>query len=80
MAKETDKQDDIPPQYRWDELVKLNGMDLRNFYRRLLLDLGEQGRGLIKQIYANAKTNIDEPKNLEKSGIFLDKGLKNVYK
>ena len=66
MAKETDKQDDIPPQYRWDELVKLNGMDLHNFYRRLLLDLGEQGRGLIKQIYANAKTNIDEPKNLEK--------------
>ena len=66
MAKETGAEDKIPPEYRWDELIKFEGISLNNFYKRLLLELGEKGQGLIKQIYTNAKSNIDEPKNLEK--------------
>jgi type I restriction enzyme M protein len=42
------------------------GVDLKRFYKRLLNHLGEEGKGRIKKIYANAGTNIDEPKNLEK--------------
>ncbi len=66
MAKETGTEDKIPEKYRWDKLVKKEGVELKKFYRQLLLDLGTTGSGKVKQIYTNAQTNIDEPKNLEK--------------
>lgn len=66
MMKETGKEDDIPEKYRWDSLTKRHGLELKRHYQQLLLDLGNEGKGILKQIYANAKTNIDEPKNLEK--------------
>lgn len=66
MAKERKTENTIPEEYRWDELLKREGVDLLRFYKRLLLDLGEKGQGRIKEIYANANTNINEPKNLEK--------------
>lgn len=66
MAKETGAESQIPEGYRWDDLLKRKGTELKNFYRQLLLDLGVKGHGRVKQIYANASTNIDEPKNLEK--------------
>lgn len=66
MAKETGTEDKIPEEYRWDKLSKKEGTELKSLYKRLLLDLGEKGQGKVKQIYANAGTNIDEPKNLEK--------------
>lgn len=66
MAKERGTEERIPEEYRWDELLKREGVDLLRFYKRLLLDLGEKGQGRIKEIYANANTNINEPKNLEK--------------
>lgn len=66
MMKETEQEGQIPEGYRWDDLVQKTGTELKNFYRQLLLDLGQKGQGKIKQIYANAYTNIDEPKNLEK--------------
>ena len=66
MAKETGVEKDIPKDYRWDKLEEKKGVDLKRFYKKLLLDLGEEGKGRIKEIYTNATTNIDEPKNLEK--------------
>ena len=66
MAKETNTEKNIPEEYRWDRLVEKEGTELRSFYKRLLLDLGEKGTGRIKEIYTDATTNIDEPKNLEK--------------
>lgn len=66
MMKETEKESNIPEEYRWDSLTSRHGIDLHNHYRRLLLELGNQGNALIQQIYMNATTNIDEPKNLEK--------------
>ncbi|WP_369395373.1 type I restriction-modification system subunit M N-terminal domain-containing protein [Limosilactobacillus equigenerosi] len=41
MSKEQEQEDQIPSQYRWDELVKREGLDLQKFYRQLLLDLGD---------------------------------------
>lgn len=88
MAKETSVEGNIPEEYRWDKLVEKEGAELRSFYRRLLLDLGEKGNGRVKQIYADANTNIEEPKNLEKIIKSIDsldwysareEGLGNLY-
>jgi type I restriction enzyme M protein len=66
MAKEANAEAKIPEGNRWDDLASKKGVDLHKFYRKLLLELGTEGKNRIQQIYANAHTNIDEPKNLEK--------------
>ncbi len=66
MAKETGTEKNIPEGCRWVDLSGKKGIELKRFYKKLLSYLGEEGKGRIKEIYANAGTNIDEPKNLEK--------------
>lgn len=69
MSKEQDEEKDIPEKYRWDNLINKEGLELNNFYRQLLLDLGNPEvvkSERINAIYANASTAIDEPANLEK--------------
>jgi type I restriction enzyme M protein len=66
MMKETGQEYIIEEQYRWDELVKKEGIELKEFYRQLLLDLGKADNELLKEVYTDASTYISEPKNLEK--------------
>ena len=69
MSKEQDQQADIPEKYRWDNLVNKEGLELSNFYRQLLLDLGNPEKvhsKRINDIYADASTSIRKPINLEK--------------
>ena len=76
MAKETgveevaDKTGDvrvnIPAGYRWDDLVRKSGIELKRFYKDLLNHLGENCTGRVREIYQGSATNIEEPKNLEK--------------
>lgn len=66
MAKETGAEKDIPEKWRWDTLAARSGIELKSHYRALLDALGSEGQGIVRQIYAGASTNIDEPKNLEK--------------
>lgn len=66
MMKETDNEGSIPEEYRWDSLTSIHGLELKTHYQKLLIDLGNEGNDVLMQIYTNAKTNIDEPKNLEK--------------
>jgi len=66
MAKETDAEAQIPEGYRWDVLTKKQGLELKKFYNELLTHLGENCTGRIREIYTGARSNIDEPKNLEK--------------
>ena len=66
MAKETGTDGTIPAAYRWEALVKKQGIELKRFYNELLTHLGEETSGRILQIYTGARSNIDEPKNLEK--------------
>ncbi|OHD11463.1 MAG: SAM-dependent methyltransferase [Spirochaetes bacterium GWD1_27_9] len=73
MMKETGQEDKIPAKFRWDVLVSKNGIELKNFYKLLLLELGTKGEGKVKIIYNNAQTSIDEPKNLEKVIKEIDK-------
>ncbi|WP_353094757.1 N-6 DNA methylase [Tissierella praeacuta] len=88
MAKETGTENNISEEYRWDKLVAKEGIELKNFYRKLLLELGANGTGKIKEIYTNANSNIDEPKNLDKIIKSIDEldwysakeeGLGNLY-
>ena len=52
--------------YSWDTLVSKNGIELKKYYNTLLRLLGEHCTGHIRDIYREARSNIDEPKNLEK--------------
>jgi len=88
MAKETNAQEQIPAEYRWDILVKKQGIELKRFYGELLAYLGENCKGRIREIYAAARSNVDEPKNLEKIITSIDgldwysakeEGLGNLY-
>ncbi|MGX6486636.1 class I SAM-dependent DNA methyltransferase [Aerococcus sanguinicola] len=69
MMKEQGTEGMLPPEYRWDELVKREGLELKKHYQQLLLDLGNPDKvkdKQLNQIYLNATTSIDEPANLEK--------------
>lgn len=88
MAKETGAEKNIPEKYRWDELTKRDGVELKKFYNELLQKLGDEGTGRIKEIYAGASSNIDEPANLKKIITTIDgldwfsakeEGLGNLY-
>lgn len=88
MAKETETEKKIPEQYRWDELIKKDGIELKKFYNALLTELGEIGTGRIKEIYSGARSNIEEPANLKKIIANIDaldwysakeEGLGNLY-
>ncbi|MBC3796038.1 N-6 DNA methylase [Acetobacterium tundrae] len=88
MAKETNTDAPIPEAYRWDMLAKKQGIELKRFYTELLNHLGEKCTGRIREIYAGARSNIEEPKNLEKIITNIDgldwysakeEGLGNLY-
>ncbi|MZQ99460.1 MAG: N-6 DNA methylase [Acidaminobacter sp.] len=88
MAKETGTDGAIPESYRWEQLVKKQGVELKKFYNSLLTHLGEECTGRIREIYAGSRSNIDEPKNLEKIITSIDaldwysakeEGLGNLY-
>ena len=69
MSKEQGQEEQIPEKYRWDELVKRDGEDLQQYYKQMLLDLGDANKTPNKKlnvIYANATTSIKDPKNLYK--------------
>ena len=67
MANEQDKEDaiKIPEEYRWEKLVALDGLELRNTYQKALLDLSTK-EGELGIVYRNAQTRIEEPANLRK--------------
>ncbi|NGZ74094.1 class I SAM-dependent DNA methyltransferase [Saccharibacillus alkalitolerans] len=66
MMKETGSDYIVPEKYRWEQLVAKDGIELKNFYKLLLLELGQAENELLKEIYTDATTYISEPKNLEK--------------
>ncbi|PSB10370.1 SAM-dependent methyltransferase [Pleurocapsa sp. CCALA 161] len=65
MMQETGKEDILPEEYRWDDLVTKEGIEQLTFYRALLLKLGsEVANERIQAIFANAQTALKKPKNL----------------
>lgn len=67
MLEETKKEDRLPKAYRWRELVKRDGLDQLDYYKRLLLDLGkpEIKDALVRAIFTDAQTRLRKPTNLK---------------
>ncbi|RDZ11501.1 SAM-dependent methyltransferase [Priestia megaterium] len=66
MMKEQQTETVIPEGYRWGNLLEKEGLKLKKFYQHLLLKLGSSEHDKLRQIYSDASTSIEEPKNLEK--------------
>lgn len=64
MAKETGTEDQLPEGQRWDDLERKSAPERLDFYRRLLLELGNAPSGLVKAIYTNASSFIKKPATL----------------
>lgn len=88
MMKEQETEGVIPEGYRWDDLLDKEGLELKTFYQRLLLELGSSENERLRLIYSDASTSITEPKNLEKIIKSIDaldwynakeEGLGNLY-
>lgn len=66
MMKETGQEGQLPKGYRWTDLESKDGVEQLNFYRKLLVHLGTEGKGRVQAIFANASTTLRQPKNLNK--------------
>lgn len=66
MAKEKNAEDGIPQDFRWDAIAAKNGLALKSHYKKALAELGEKGKGRIREIFQGSSSNIDEPANLAK--------------
>ncbi|MCC5893814.1 MULTISPECIES: N-6 DNA methylase [unclassified Exiguobacterium] len=66
MMKEQETEVIIPEGYRWNDLIEKEGLLLKQFYQKLLLDLGSNENDKLRLVYSDASTSIEEPKNLEK--------------
>ncbi|MEH7612042.1 N-6 DNA methylase [Gottfriedia acidiceleris] len=88
MMKEQGTETVLPEGKRWDDLLEREGVELKTYYQRLLLDLGTNENQKLRLIYSDASTSIAEPKNLEKIIKSIDaldwynakeEGLGNLY-
>jgi type I restriction enzyme M protein len=90
MLEETKRENRLPSGYRWAELVKRDGLDQLDYYKRLLLDLGkpEVKDELVRAIFTDAQTRLRKPTNLKALTTDIDKldwfsareeGLGNLY-
>jgi type I restriction enzyme M protein len=73
MAKETGTEDQLPEGYRWGDLETKTAPERMNFYRLLLVHLGEHGSLLVRQIFANASSFIKKPATLSTLVTDIDK-------
>lgn len=64
MAEETKQEQRLPKDCRWKNLRGKEGATLAHDYRAMLVELGDAKDKLVAAIYANAHTNIREPKHL----------------
>lgn len=88
MMKEQETENVLPKDFRWDNLLEREGVELKVFYQRLLLELGSSDDEKLRLIYSDSSTSIGEPKNLEKIIKSIDaldwynakeEGLGNLY-
>lgn len=73
MAKETEIEHQLPKGYQWDDLEALEDIDQLSFYRQLLDHLSSDGSAIVKEIFADANTNIKKPNTLNTLVTEIDK-------
>lgn len=65
MMKETEREDKIPKEYRWDQIAKREGMEQLDHYKLALLRLGSAPDTTVKAIFTDAQTKLRKPTNLK---------------
>lgn len=76
MMQETGHESRLPEQYRWTELAKKDGLEQLEYYRRLLLDLGNTKLtrdATVLAIFTDAQTRLRKPANLKSLTMAIDK-------
>jgi type I restriction enzyme M protein len=73
MMQETGRENALPKGYRWGDLTTREGEDLLTHYRALLLKLGTEGKGMVRDIFTDAQTSLRKPTNLRTLVSEIDK-------
>lgn len=91
MLEETKHEERLPKGYHWADLVSKGGVEQLDFYRKLLLDLGNSKIAkdpLVSAIFTDAQTALRKPTDLKLLTTTLDEldwfsarddGLGNLY-
>jgi len=91
MLAETGHEERLPKGYRWETLAKGQGIEQLEYYRQLLLDLGNPKKTkdqVVLAIFTDAQTKLRKPTNLKALTDAIDKldwfsareeGLGNLY-
>lgn len=89
MMRETEhEKKELPQGYRWADLASKGGTDQLDYYRTLLIYLGNHGSQRVRSIFAGANTSLRQPKNLAQLVAEIDQldwfsakeeGLGNLY-
>lgn len=76
MLEETNQEGRLPPGYSWRELAGREGIVQLDYYRTMLLDLGNATKtkdALVLAIFTDAQTHIRLPKDLKALTTAIDK-------
>src|ERR1039458_7612619 len=91
MLAETGHEDRLPKAYRWETLARGEGIEQLEYYRQLLLDLGNSKKTkdqVVLAIFTDAQTKLRKPTNLKALTDAIDsldwfsareEGLGNLY-
>jgi type I restriction enzyme M protein len=91
MLAETGHEERLPKAYRWEKLATGQGIEQLEYYRQLLLDLGNPKKTkdqVVLAIFTDAQTKLRKPTNLKALTDAIDKldwfsareeGLGNLY-
>jgi type I restriction enzyme M protein len=91
MMQETGREKEIPNGYGWTSLATREGLDQLDYYRRMLLDLGNPKKTadpIVLAIFTDAQTKLRKPANLKSLTTAIEKldwysardeGLGNLY-
>ena len=91
MLAETGHEERLPTGYRWEKLARGEGIEQLEYYRQLLLDLGNQKKTkdkIVLAVFTDAQTKLRKPTNLKALTDAIDKldwfsareeGLGNLY-
>ena len=73
MAKETGTEDQLPANHLWADLEARSAPERLEFYKILLIHLGNHGSTLVQEIFANASSFIKKPATLSTLVTEIDK-------
>lgn len=65
MAQETEVDAALPKWCRWSSLARSAGKEQFNLYRRILVELGTSGPGVVRDIFANPTSLLRKAKSLQ---------------